>query len=98
MSDRELITEYKHTILELTEEKKNLNKLIEEKDAKIKKILIQLEQANSDIHSAGKKIGELEKKLNKKQVIKRVIDEKLTEILENTSEIDEKKDDESVDN
>ena len=98
MSDRELITEYKHTILELTEEKKNLNKLIEEKDAKIKKILIQLEQANSDIHSAGKKIAELEKKLNKKQVIKRVIDEKLTEILENTSEIDEKKDDESVDN
>ena len=42
MSDRELITEYKHTILELTQEKKDLNKLIEEKDAKIKKILIQL--------------------------------------------------------
>ena len=94
MSDRELITEYKHTILELTEEKKNLNKLIEEKDAKIKKILIQLEQANSDIHSTGKKIAELEKKLNKKQTIKRVIDEKITEILENT---DEKKDSESVD-
>ena len=94
MSDRELITEYKHTILELTEEKKNLNKLIEEKDAKIKKILIQLEQANQDVQSAGKKIAELEKKLNKKQTIKRVIDEKITEILENT---DEKKDSESVD-
>jgi|TARA_B100000519_G_C13973436_1_gene311077 chromosome segregation ATPase len=98
MSDRELITEYKHTILELTQEKKDLNKLIEEKDAKIKKILIQLEQANTDTQSAGKKIAELEKKLNKKQAIKRVIDEKITEILENTSEIDEKKDDESVDN
>ena len=40
MSDRELITEYKHTILELTQEKKDLNKLIEEKDAKIKSIVL----------------------------------------------------------
>ena len=47
MSDRELITEYKHTILELTQEKKDLNKLIEEKDAKIKKILIQLQAFKS---------------------------------------------------
>jgi hypothetical protein len=46
------------------------------------------------VQSAGKKIAELEKKLNKKQTIKRVIDEKITEILENT---DEKKDSESVD-
>jgi chromosome segregation ATPase len=98
MSTRRSSDLYKHTILELTQEKKDLNKLIEEKDAKIKKILIQLEQANTDTQSAGKKIAELEKKLNKKQAIKRVIDEKITEILENTSEIDEKKDDESVDN
>ena len=44
--------------------------LIEEKDAKIKKILIQLEQANQDIQSAGKKIAELEKKLKKNKLSK----------------------------
>ncbi len=70
MSDRELITEYKHTILELTQEKKNLNKLIEEKDAKIKKILIQLEQANSDIHSAGKKLQNLRRNSIKNKLSK----------------------------
>ena len=45
----------------------------------------------------GKKISELEIKLKKKQQIKRVIDEKITEILENTSENKEKKDASSVD-
>ena len=39
MSDRELITEYKHTILELTEEKKNLNKLLIKKKILEKGIL-----------------------------------------------------------
>ena len=75
-------------------EKKELNIKIEEKDLRIKKILVQLEQANQDVQSAGKKIAELEKKLNKKQTIKRVIDEKITEVLEN---IEENKDSESVD-
>ena len=73
---------------------KDLINTIEEKDSRIKKILIQLEQANQDVQSAGRKIAELEKKLNKKQTIKRVIDEKITEVLEN---IEEKKDSESVD-
>ena len=75
-------------------DKKELTDTIEEKDSRIKKILIQLEQANQDVQSAGKKIAELEKKLNKKQTIKRVIDEKITEVLEN---IEENKDSESVD-
>ena len=94
MSEKDLIREFKETIADLTSEKKELNDTIEDKDSKIKKILIQLEQANQDVQSAGKKIAELEKKLNKKQTIKRVIDEKITEVLEN---IEEKKDSESVD-
>jgi len=94
MSEKDLILEFKNTITELTKEKKELNIKIEEKDLRIKKILVQLEQANQDVQSAGKKIAELEKKLNKKQTIKRVIDEKITEVLEN---IEENKDSESVD-
>lgn len=94
MSEKDLIREFKNTISDLTNEKKELNDTIEEKDSRIRKILIQLEQANQDVQSAGKKIAELEKKLNKKQTIKRVIDEKITEILENT---EENKDSESVD-
>jgi len=94
MSEKDLIREFKETIADLTSEKKELNDTIEDKDSKIKKILIQLEQANQDMQSMGKKIAELEKKLNKKQTIKRVIDEKITEVLEN---IEEKKDSESVD-
>ena len=93
MSEKDLIREFKNTIADLTNEKKELTDTIEEKDSRIRKILIQLEQANQDVQSAGKKIAELEKKLNKKQTIKRVIDEKITEILENT---DEKKDSDSV--
>jgi predicted nucleic acid-binding Zn-ribbon protein len=94
MSEKDLIREFKNTIADLTNEKKELTDTIEEKDSRIRKILIQLEQANQDVQSAGKKIAELEKKLNKKQTIKRAIDEKITEILENT---DENKDSESVD-
>ena len=94
MSEKDLIREFKETIADLTSEKKELNDTIEDKDSKIKKILIQLEQANQDMQSMGKKIAELEKKLNKKQTIKRVIDEKITEVLEN---IEENKDSESVD-
>ena len=94
MSEKDLIREFKETIADLTSEKKELNDTIEDKDSKIKKILIQLEQANQDMQSMGKKIAELEKKLNKKQTIKRVIDEKITEVLEN---IEENKNSESVD-
>ena len=94
MSEKDLIREFKNTIADLTNEKKELTDTIEEKDSRIRKILIQLEQANQDVQSAGKKIAELEKKLNKKQTIKRVIDEKITEVLEN---IEENKDSESVD-
>ena len=94
MSEKDLLREYKNIITDLTKDKKELTDTIVEKDSRIKKILIQLEQANQDVQSTGKKIAELEKKLNKKQTIKRVIDEKITEVLEN---IEENKNSESVD-
>ena len=97
MSERDLIREYKNTISDLTKEKDDAIKLVSQKDSKIKQLLIQVEQATQDVQVLGKRIAELETKLKKKQKIKRVIDEKITEILENTSENKEKKDASSVD-
>ena len=57
MSEKDLIREFKNTIADLTNEKKELTDTIEEKDSRIRKILIQLEQANQDVQSAGKKIA-----------------------------------------
>ena len=94
MSEKDLIREYKNTIASLTEEKNDAVKLASEKDSKIKQLLIQIENCNSDTQIMGKKIAELESKLKKKHKIKRVIDEKITEVLEN---IEENKDSESVD-
>ena len=90
MSDKELVTELKNQIADLTEEKKDAIKLASEKDSKIKQLLIQLENANDDIHSMGKKIHALEEKASKKATFKRIINEKIDEVLE-------KKDDLSVD-
>lgn len=94
MSEKDLIREYKNTIASLTEEKNDAIKLASEKDSKIKQLLIQIENCNGDTQIMGKKIAELESKLKKKHKIKRVIDEKITEVLEN---IEENKDSESVD-
>jgi len=91
MSDKELITALKNQIADLTEEKKDAIKLASEKDSKIKQLLIQLENANDDIHSMGKKIHALEEKASKKATFKRIINEKIDEVLE-------KKDELSVDN
>jgi aldehyde:ferredoxin oxidoreductase len=63
----------------------------------MKQLLIQVEQSNQDVQAMGKRIADLESKLKKKQKIKRVIDDKITELLENPDIIKEKKDDESVD-
>jgi chromosome segregation ATPase len=90
MSSKDLLTEYKLTIAELTQEKKDAVELVAIKDSKIKKILIQLEQANSDVQALGSKIAELQEKLSKKETIKRIINKKIDEILE-------KKDEETVD-
>lgn len=93
MTDKTLLKEYKDTISDLTKEKLELNDIIAQKDNKIKKILIQLEQANSDIQSMGSKIGELQDKLNKKQTIKLNIDKKIEEILETKEKKSVDKDD-----
>ena len=90
MSDKELVAELKQQIADLTQEKKDVIKLCEEKDSKIKQILIKLEQSNLDVHSMGKKIHILEEKASKKATFKRIINEKIDEVLE-------KKDDLSVD-
>ena len=91
MSDKELVAELKQQIADLTQEKKDVIKLCEEKDSKIKQILIKLEQSNLDVHSMGKKIHILEEKASKKATFKRIINEKIDEVLE-------KKDDLGVDN
>ena len=88
MSDKELVTELKHQIADLTQEKKDVIKLCEEKDSKIKQILIKLEQSNLDVHSMGKKIHALEEKASKKATFKRIINEKIDEVLEKKDELD----------
>ena len=88
MSDKELVTELKQQIADLTQEKKDVIKLCEEKDSKIKQILIKLEQSNLDIHSMGKKIHILEEKAIKKATFKRIINEKIDEVLEKKDELD----------
>ena len=95
MSDKELMTALKHQIADLTEEKNDAIKLSSEKDSKIKQLLIQLENAYDDTHTMGKKIQELEAEMVKKSRIKRIINEKIDEVLEKKEEI---KDEPSVDN
>lgn len=88
MSDKELVTELKHQIADLTQEKKDVIKLCDEKDSKIKQILIKLEQSNLDTHAMGKKIHALEEKASKKATFKRIINEKIDEVLEKKEELD----------
>jgi len=87
MSDKELVTELKQQIADLTQEKKDVIKLCDEKDSKIKQILIKLEQSNLDVHSMGKKIHALEEKASKKATFKRIINEKIDEVLEKKDEL-----------
>ena len=87
MSERDLIREYKNTISDLTKEKDDAIKLVSQKDSKIKQILIKLEQSNLDVHSMGKKIHELEEKASKKATFKRIINEKIDEVLEKKDEL-----------
>ena len=94
MADKDLIRQYKDTIVELTKEKEENFKTIKDKDLRIKKILIELEQANDDIQSMGRKINDLEIKLNKKQDLSKKIDKVLSEQSEkkvsNSVDMDEK--------
>lgn len=94
MTEKDLLREYKNTISDLIKEKDDINNLVKDKDSKIRKILIQLEQANQDVQAMGKKIAELESKLKKKASIKKNLSKKIDEIL---SEENENKVDKSVD-
>ena len=88
MSERDLIREYKNTIADLTKEKDDAIQLVSQKDTKIKQLLIQVEQSNSDVHTMGKKIHTLEEKASKKATFKRIINEKIDEVLEKKDELD----------
>ena len=87
MSNRDLLSAYKEQLKDLTEEKQDLIKLADEKDARIKKLLIQLEQANADVENLGKRIAEVEAKAKKKDKIKKIINQKIDEVLEKKDEI-----------
>ena len=87
MSNRDLLSAYKEQLKDLTAEKQDLIKLADEKDAKIKKLLIQLEQANADVENLGKRIAEVEAKAKKKDKIKKIINQKIDEVLEKKDEI-----------
>ena len=82
-----LLSAYKEQLKDLTEEKQDLIKLADEKDARIKKLLIQLEQANADVENLGKRIAEVEAKAKKKDKIKKIINQKIDEVLEKKDEI-----------
>jgi len=73
MSERDLIREYKNTIADLTKEKDDAIQLVSQKDTKIKQLLIQVEQSNSDVHTMGKKIHTLEEKAKKNATYKRIV-------------------------
>jgi spore maturation protein CgeB len=87
MSTKDLLSAYKEQITSLIKEKKDLVVLTDEKDLRIKKLLIQLEQSNDDVQNLGKKIAELEQKSKKKDKIKRIINQKIDEVLETKEEI-----------
>ena len=68
MSQKDLLRELKLTIADMTKEKNDAIELSSTKDIKIKQILTQLEQATDDVKAMGKKIAELETKLDNQGV------------------------------
>jgi hypothetical protein len=68
MSQKDLLRELKLTIADMTKEKNDAIELASTKDTKIKQILTQLEQATDDVKAMGKKIAELETKLDNQSV------------------------------
>ena len=68
MSQKDLLRELKLTIADMTKEKNDAIELSSTKDTKIKQILTQLEQATDDVKAMGKKIAELETKLDNQGV------------------------------
>ena len=58
MSTNDLVSELKAHIKELTSEKDELNKTVALKDARIKQLLIKIEDANREVKSIAKKMDE----------------------------------------
>ena len=88
MSDKELVTELKHQIADLTQEKDDAIQLVSQKESKIKQLLIQVEQATQDVHTMGKKIKDLDEKARKNATFKRIIHAKIDQVLEKKDEDD----------
>ena len=61
----ELINEYKDQVKSLGDKVKELSKQLEDKDAKIKRQLILLEQKDQDIDDMKEKITKTKEELNK---------------------------------
>tara|TARA_Y100000296_G_scaffold28286_1_gene32971 strand:- start:311 stop:508 length:198 start_codon:yes stop_codon:yes gene_type:complete len=62
---KEIINEYKDQVKSLTERIKELTKELDDKDAKIKRQLILLEQKDSDLRQLQEKISETKETVNK---------------------------------
>ena len=58
MSTNDLVSELKAHIKELTSEKEELHKTVALKDARIKQLLIKIEDANREVKSIAKKMDE----------------------------------------
>ena len=61
MSNRDLVSELKNTIKDLTEEKEDLHRSILHKESRNKQILIRLEQANNELDHVGKHSSKVQK-------------------------------------
>jgi len=62
---QDLINEYKDQVKSLTDKVKELTKQLEDKDAKIKRQLILIEQKDRDVENIKEKITETKEALNK---------------------------------
>ncbi len=65
MSNQELINEYKDQVKSLGDKVKELSKELEDKDAKIKRQLILIEQKDSDILKLEEKIEKTKETVSK---------------------------------
>ena len=61
MAKQDLVSELKHTIKDLNDEKEDLHKAIHHKESRNKQILIRLEQANNDVESVSKHAEKVKK-------------------------------------
>jgi methyl-accepting chemotaxis protein len=61
MAKQDLVSELKHTIKDLNDEKEDLHKAIHHKESRNKQILIRLEQANNDVDSVSKHAEKVKK-------------------------------------